>query len=32
MLESDTLSQKELNELHEMIQKERRQSKPRAKG
>ncbi len=32
MLESDTLSQKELNELQDMIQKKRRQNKPRAKG
>ncbi len=32
MLESDTLSQKELGELQEMIQKKRRQNKPRAKG
>jgi len=31
MLESDTLSQKELDELQGMIQKKRRQSKPRAK-
>ena len=32
MLESDTLSQKELNEIQDMIQKKRRQNKPRAKG
>ncbi len=32
MLESDTLSQKELDELQDMIQKKRRQNKPRAKG
>ena len=31
MLESDTLSQKELDELQGMIQKKRRQNKPRAK-
>jgi len=32
MLESDTLSQKELNDLQDMIQKKRRQNKPRVKG
>ena len=32
MLESDTLSQKELDELQGMIQKKRRQNRPRAKG
>jgi BlaI family penicillinase repressor len=32
MLESDTLSQKELDELQGMIQKKRRQNKPRTKG
>jgi BlaI family penicillinase repressor len=32
MLESDALSQKELDELQSMIQKKRRQNKPRAKG
>ncbi len=32
MLESDTLSQKELGELQDMIQKKRRQNKPRTKG
>ncbi len=32
MLESDTLSPKELNELQDMIQKKRRQNRPRAKG
>ncbi len=32
MLESDTLSQKELSELQDMIQKKRRQNKPRTKG
>ena len=32
MLESDTLSQKELNTLQDMIQKKRHQNKPRAKG
>jgi len=32
MLESDTLSPKELHELQDMIQKKRRQNKPRAKG
>jgi BlaI family penicillinase repressor len=31
MLESDALSQKELDELQSMIQKKRRQNKPRAK-
>ncbi len=32
MLESDTLSQKELDELRGMIRKKRRQNKPRARG
>jgi BlaI family penicillinase repressor len=32
MLESDALSQKELGELQDMIQKKRRQTKQRAKG
>jgi BlaI family penicillinase repressor len=32
MLDSDTLSQQELHDLQDMIQKKRRQSKPRAKG
>ena len=32
MLESDTLSQKELGALQDMIQKKRRQTKPLAKG
>ena len=32
MLESDTLSRKELGALQEMIRKKRRQNKPRAKG
>ena len=32
MLESDTLSRKELDALQDMIQKKRRQNKPRAKG
>jgi BlaI family penicillinase repressor len=32
MLESDALSQKELDELQDMIQKKRRQNKPRVKG
>jgi predicted transcriptional regulator len=32
MLESDTLSQEELDELQAMIQKKRRQSKSRTKG
>lgn len=32
MLDSDTLSHRELEELQNMIQKKRRQTKPRAKG
>jgi len=32
LLESDTLSQKELDALQDMIQKKRRQSKPRTRG
>jgi hypothetical protein len=32
MLESNTLSQKELNGLQDMIQKKRRQNKPRERG
>jgi len=32
MLEGDALSHKELDELQDMIQKKRRQTKPRAKG
>ena len=32
MLESDTLSPKELDELQDIIQKKRRQNKPRVKG
>ncbi len=32
MLDSDALSQKELDQLQDMIQKKRRQSKPRTKG
>jgi len=32
MLDSDALSQKELGELQNMVQKKRRQNKPRTKG